>query len=242
MGTVNILNISKFLATSILVISCSIKQHNQVIDVDKTAPPLIRTYPQSIDTILFDNLRFFKLMVVNNPENPKTVMFNVKGFHFNYSGNKFTCQKNKFSTDLIERIYIDKPEKIRIDSIYYIDNVGKKYYNKVNIDFYIEYPDENNFSCLEKGKSVDVKELIKNRKNGDLVNVNLAENNCPILCFYNMGSVFQVQISNSSEEVLYSKQLSYGEISIDNYFIFPENEILNVVITGDINWKGQLTR
>lgn len=245
MEIVNIWNIIRILIISITFYGCksgsgiysnpSVK-NQQITDVD----PIIRVYPHKVDTILFDNLRFVRLTAVNGPNSPEVMTFRVNGFSFMYEGKRFYSENGVFSANLITQIYADKPTKIMIDTVYLIDQNKSVYKENASLEMLVTYPNENRFSCLEKQKSLDFKALLKSNPNTDELRIIKDQDNCPIICFYNLGSIFTVEITAKDGSILYKKDLMAGELNIDNYFAITNESELNVKIVGDFNWTGRI--
>ena len=240
MGTANILSISKCLLIVILFSGCK-STHSLNTDQKKqiNGDPVIRIYPNKVENLSFDNLRFFRIMAVNSPNSPEIMSFQVNGFNFTYNGQSFYSETGAFTSEFINKIYADRPATVSIQTVDLTDQNKQTYKRKTDIIISLSYTNGNNYSCLESKKSIDFKTLMKTRKNDEIL-IQKNENECPILCFYNLGSIFSVEITSFSDEILYKKTLKAGEITIDNYFIIPDENGLNVKITGDYNWQGKI--
>lgn len=202
--------------------------------------PIIRYYPQKSDTLAFDNLRFFKISAVNDAISTEIVTFKIVGFYFTYKDEKFYTENSTFSPKYISKIFSEKPNRITLDTVILIDQNNVIYKKKEEISIVLTYPEENKYSCLEISKSINFKTLLKENAYTHEIIVQKSSNFCPIICFFNLGTIFNVEIKNTTGTIIYNQMLKSGEISIENYFPILDEEIYFIKISGDCNWEGQI--
>ena len=79
---------------------------------------------EQLDSIDFDNLRYFQISILNSPYSQEIKMFVVKHMFFSYDSKRLQTEGKNLSNSQIRQIFDDSPEDLSIDSLSVMDNLG----------------------------------------------------------------------------------------------------------------------
>lgn len=189
------------------------------------------------DSIRFDNLRFFKVFASSKPGG-KYERYIVEKTWFSFDEKSTSSIGGKVGKILTDQIFNSKSKVVSVDSVLLRKVGDNKFFNKkVDFKFRVVYPQEYKFECLDDKDHYNFKELVK--VDGTVINVLLDENRCKVLEFNNLGSLSVVNISSNGKSV-FNQEIKNGYRDIDYFFNFSNFKMLDIKITGDYNWKGEI--
>ncbi|MES2800195.1 MAG: hypothetical protein V4638_09285 [Bacteroidota bacterium] len=247
MVTVIILRVSKAIVLCFLLLhltGCKMltekNEHNKIYQ--RGNPTSVIILPDSRDSVLFDNLRFSKLIVLDEPSE-KTYLYEVTKFYFKYKNKTFVSNHRIFSSENLNQIFQDKPSSVQIDSVLFRDQHNFEYKQRADILLNLYYSNSNLYECLDTNnhnpQSYKFKDFSK--KDGGAL-IELDSELCNIIDFGGLGSSINVRIETLEGDVLKASFIYWGKRKIDDFFEFSNyvDSTLKVKITGDLFWEGTL--
>jgi hypothetical protein len=195
---------------------------------------------EQLDSIDFDNLRYFQISILNSPYSPEIKMFVIKHIFFSYDSKRLQAEGKNLSSSQIRQIFGDSPNELRIDSLSVMDNRGTVFTLALNKKIAIRYPIFDDYRCLDYFGEVYMKELIRQNQNEFLkIDVPISQF-WVALNFAHFGSQYSVLVRSKNGVEIWTKRLFYDTNTVDNICVVNNLDTLKVEIFGDYVWSGKL--
>lgn len=211
----------------------------------------IKLYPYDLgDTIHFDNIRFLKPKLVSDSSSFLTVRKNVDGFYFSSSNNYHDIHTDGFFFEKqLDSIFLSKPQKIFIDSVYYMIE-GETFNDDFNVAFDIVYPEKHLYRELDKNGRHHVNSLktltyFPEKKNlkrpNDTTLWEVKYDLAKINTYINLGGIpgtNHILVRDNKQNVIYDRIIDGNNPRIEDLLGISEYDEIFVELKGkNKNWK-----